>query len=50
MPEADESEAKNFYCDVPQQAEKFYLKGSQSLDWGMKNRLARIFNPVNFSN
>ncbi len=46
MPEADESEAKNFYCDVPQQAEKFYLKGSQSLDWGMKNRLARIFNPV----
>jgi putative autoinducer-2 (AI-2) aldolase len=46
MPEADESEAKNFYCDVPQQAEKFYLKGSQSLDWGMKNRLSRIFNPV----
>jgi putative autoinducer-2 (AI-2) aldolase len=47
MPEADESgEAKNFYADVPQHAEKFYLKGSQSLDWGMKNRLARIFNPV----
>jgi putative autoinducer-2 (AI-2) aldolase len=46
MPEADESEAKNFYTDVPQQAEKFHLKGSQSLDWGMKNRLARIFSPV----
>lgn len=47
MPEADESgEAKNFYAAVPQQAEKFYLKGSQSLDWGMKNRLARIFNPL----
>src|SRR5512137_80351 len=47
MPEADESgEAKNFYADVPQQAAKFYLKGSQSLDWGMKNRLARIFNPL----
>jgi putative autoinducer-2 (AI-2) aldolase len=47
MPEADESEGvKNYYLDVPQQAEKFYLKGSQSLDWGMKNRLARIFNPV----
>lgn len=47
MPEADESgEAKNFYTAVPQQAEKFYLKGSQSLDWGMKNRLARIFNPL----
>jgi putative autoinducer-2 (AI-2) aldolase len=47
MAEADESsEAKNFYTAVPQPAEKFYLKGSQSLDWGMKNRLARIFNPV----
>lgn len=46
MPEADESEAKNFYSDVPQQAENFRLKGCQSLDWGMKNRLARIFSPV----
>ncbi|MCU0275684.1 MAG: 3-hydroxy-5-phosphonooxypentane-2,4-dione thiolase [Acidobacteria bacterium] len=46
MPEADDNEAKNFFVDVPQQAEAFQLKGSQSLDWGMKNRLARIFNPV----
>jgi len=46
MPEADDNEAKNFFMDVPQQAEAFQLKGSQSLDWGMKNRLARIFNPV----
>lgn len=47
MPEVDESgEAKHFHAAVPQQAENFYLKGSQSLDWGMKNRLARIFNPV----
>lgn len=46
MPEADDSEAKNFYCTVPQKSEPFYLKGSQSLDWGMKNRLSRIFNPV----
>jgi 3-hydroxy-5-phosphonooxypentane-2,4-dione thiolase len=46
MPEADDSEAKNFYADIPQKAEPFYLKGSQSLDWGMKNRLSRIFNPV----
>jgi len=47
MPEADESgEAKQFHAEVPQPAEKFYLKGSQSLDWGMKNRLARIFNPL----
>jgi putative autoinducer-2 (AI-2) aldolase len=39
-------EAKQFYLDAPQQSENFFLKGSNSLDWGMKNRLARIFNPV----
>lgn len=39
-------EAKNFYMDIPQQTEGFFLKGSNSLDWGMKNRLARIFNPA----
>ena len=38
-------EAKSFHTDVPQQSEGFFLKGSNSLDWGMKNRLARIFNP-----
>jgi putative autoinducer-2 (AI-2) aldolase len=38
-------EAKNYYLDKPQQTEGFFLKGSDSLDWGMKNRLARIFNP-----
>jgi putative autoinducer-2 (AI-2) aldolase len=38
-------EAKNYYLDKPQQTEGFFLKGSNSLDWGMKNRLARIFNP-----
>ncbi len=47
MADMDGSEGvKNYYADVPQQAEKFFLKGSQSLDWGMKNRLARIFNPL----
>ena len=39
-------EAKMFYTDRPQTAEGFFLKGSNSLDWGMKNRLARIFSPV----
>jgi putative autoinducer-2 (AI-2) aldolase len=39
-------EAKNFYIDRPQACEGFFLKGSNSLDWGIKNRLARIFNPV----
>jgi 3-hydroxy-5-phosphonooxypentane-2,4-dione thiolase len=38
-------EGKKYYCDVPQKSETFYLKGSNSLDWGMKNRMARIFNP-----
>lgn len=41
----DVKEAKQFYTDTPQQTEGFFLKGSNSLDWGMKNRLARIFNP-----
>ena len=39
------SEKKNFYTDVKQQNEPFFLKGSESLDWGMKNRFARIFRP-----
>jgi putative autoinducer-2 (AI-2) aldolase len=46
MPDIDEKkEAKNYYLDRPQKSEAFFLKGSNSLDWGMKNRLARIFNP-----
>jgi putative autoinducer-2 (AI-2) aldolase len=39
-------EAKQYYTDVPQTSESYFLKGSNSLDWGMKNRLSRIFNPV----
>jgi 3-hydroxy-5-phosphonooxypentane-2,4-dione thiolase len=38
-------ERKNFYLDVPQTCSAFALKGSNALDWGMKNRLARIFSP-----
>jgi 3-hydroxy-5-phosphonooxypentane-2,4-dione thiolase len=46
MPDVDElKEGKKYYTDVPQQTEGFFLKGSNSLDWGMKNRLSRIFNP-----
>ncbi|HUI46310.1 MAG TPA: 3-hydroxy-5-phosphonooxypentane-2,4-dione thiolase [Nitrospirota bacterium] len=36
---------KNYYSDIPQKSEAFFLKGSNAYDWGMKNRLARIFNP-----
>ena len=46
MPDVEEmKEGKKYYADRPQQTEGFFLKGSNSLDWGMKNRLARIFNP-----
>ena len=46
MAEADTSEKdKDFHTNVPQTSAAFFLKGSNSLDWGMKNRLARIFNP-----
>lgn len=38
-------ETKEFYVDVPQRNEAFFLKGAGALDWGMQNRLARIFNP-----
>jgi putative autoinducer-2 (AI-2) aldolase len=38
-------EAKKFYEDTPMKTPGFFLKGSGSLDWGMKNRLSRIFNP-----
>lgn len=38
-------EAKHYSTDIPQKTDAFFLKGSGSLDWGMKNRLSRIFNP-----
>jgi len=44
MPEAD-GDGKNFYADVPAPSQGFFLKGSGSLDWGMSNRLARVFRP-----
>jgi putative autoinducer-2 (AI-2) aldolase len=46
MPEADSAKGeKKFYEDVPMKTLGFFLKGASSLDWGMKNRLSRIFNP-----
>ena len=38
-------DSKEYYFDLPQKSELFFLKGSNALDWGMQNRLARIFNP-----
>lgn len=45
MPEADDKQAKQFHSDVPQKSDSFFLKGSNSLDWGLKNRLSNIFDP-----
>ena len=45
MPEADERDDKNFHEDTPAPEHGFFLKGSGQYDWGMKNRLARIFRP-----
>lgn len=39
------TEAGRFHEDVPMAANGFFLRGASALDWGMKNRLARIFNP-----
>ncbi|HEY3384809.1 MAG TPA: 3-hydroxy-5-phosphonooxypentane-2,4-dione thiolase [Vicinamibacterales bacterium] len=38
-------ESKDYHFDIPARNEAFFLKGAGSLDWGMQNRLARIFNP-----
>ena len=46
MPEADDrKEQKNFYVDIPAKSEPFFLKGLNNVDWGLKNRMANIFNP-----
>jgi putative autoinducer-2 (AI-2) aldolase len=46
MPDIDgQKESKDFCLGVPYRHEVFFVKGSTSLDWGMQNRLARIFNP-----
>ena len=36
---------KDYHLDVPARNEAFFLKGAGALDWGMQNRLSRIFNP-----
>jgi putative autoinducer-2 (AI-2) aldolase len=45
MPEADK-EGERYQVDRLQAAPGFFLKGAHQLDWGMKNRLARTFNPA----
>ena len=46
MPDADDIlESKSYFTDIPQKTEGFFLKGSSCLEWGMKDRLSRIFSP-----
>ena len=45
MPEQDSNDAKRFDEEVPQRNAAFFLKGSGAYDWGMQNRLSRIFQP-----
>jgi 3-hydroxy-5-phosphonooxypentane-2,4-dione thiolase len=47
MAEHDLSEKrKEYFLDIPQKNDTFFLKGSSGYDWGFRNRLARIFNPT----
>ncbi len=46
MAEKDSTkEPHNFHLDIPMKNEPFGLRGSNSLGWGMKNRLSKIFRP-----
>ncbi|MEM9280294.1 MAG: 3-hydroxy-5-phosphonooxypentane-2,4-dione thiolase [Verrucomicrobiota bacterium] len=37
---------KEYFSDVAQVTPEFFLKGSHQYDWGLQNRLARIFDPT----
>lgn len=38
-------DAARYHLDVPVKPGSFFVRGASSLDWGMQNRLARIFRP-----
>jgi putative autoinducer-2 (AI-2) aldolase len=40
------TDSDRFSPSVPARAEPYRLKGSAGLDWGMQNRLARVFRPA----
>jgi putative autoinducer-2 (AI-2) aldolase len=47
MPDIESTkESKEFCLDTPAKNIPFFLKGSNALDWGMQNRLARVFSPA----
>ena len=37
--------AKDYHLDIKPQEQGFFAKGLGNTDWGMKNRLSRLFNP-----
>lgn len=37
---------KDYGIGIPVAHQSFYVKGADHCDWGMKNRLAKIFNPI----
>ncbi|WP_182113866.1 MULTISPECIES: 3-hydroxy-5-phosphonooxypentane-2,4-dione thiolase [unclassified Actinotalea] len=38
--------AKQYHADIPQETHGFHVKGASGLDFGMKHRLGRIFDPA----
>jgi 3-hydroxy-5-phosphonooxypentane-2,4-dione thiolase len=45
VPETDVVTDRNFHTEVPAAFEASTVKGAGAYDWGMRNRLARIFRP-----
>lgn len=45
MPDIDSAGGRDYRPEVPLRSEPFFLKGCNNLDWGLKNRLASIFDP-----
>ncbi len=41
----DITDGKDFGLDRPADKQGFFVKGAANYDWGIKNRLSRIFNP-----
>ncbi len=35
-----------YHTDIPMKSEPYALRGCNALEWGMKNRLSNIFDPV----
>lgn len=38
--------AHDYHLDIPPVQDGFYVKGATHCDWGMQNRMARLFNPT----